>query len=295
MVHDKFLLLCTCAVPLVRSLLLGEGVPAVKPRPELPADWMGELTHLRNQPDNIDTKGSRPRLSGFARAKRFNTCQLKGKDHDAGGLLPVWNHKFKAIYMFQDKAGTNTIRNAAAADSRICYVCDEEPGFTRFTVVRDPLERSISAFWQEGWTCKQGPAAVNNPSQLASSISNRAHVLDMFEGFVSELEKGSSCCGPHAERQTHRLPEPYRWPMQWIGNLGTLEQDWQELSEHKAEHSGIQWPELPSTQHLKPTNMHSLLNVTLLPAALAQRICEVYKDDYCCLGLAVPGMCKLTC
>lgn len=233
-------------------------------------------------------------MSGFARAELFNTCKLTSHKH--WGEDPVPNKTLQAVYMLTGKAGSSTIRTAVGFKKETCFPCQESADFTRFTVVRDPLERAISSFWEEGWTCRQNATHRDTPHEYNPlKAAHRTHVLHMFERFVNELERDSLCWGPHEERQTRRLPDPSKYPMHWIGSLETLEQDWHELANYKANVAGIQWPALPPAQRVKPKRVHMLLNTTLLPPALAQRVCNVYKEDYCCLGLPVPDVCKLTC
>merc|ERR1712187_423438 len=127
---------------------------------------------------------------------------------------------------------------------------------------------------------------------------SRAKVVGWFDVFITRLEHPGpgSCFGPHECGQRARLYDPSEYTMDFIGNIDTAEIDWQELTSYQEKTFHIKMPALPKKRvRKKDPKKTQLLNPSILPSKLVSRICDIYRDDYCCFDLPFPSACSLDC
>lgn len=186
---------------------------------------------------------------------------------------------------------------------------------TWFSFVRDPLERLVAAFFEiqrdafgrdacadavdppsidiDGPGRGQGfcAAGVNPHTVLRlGGAFDRADVLARFEAMVTALEIGEFR-NLHTEPQAPRLLLTEAGSVDFIGHFGNFEEGWRELGEMQAVMFGVSWPQLPMKQRPTHSTLLNLLNVSSLPRGVTRRICRLYREDYCCLGLRIPLRC----
>merc|ERR1712232_1320591 len=129
------------------------------------------------------------------RAGTANKCRASRKPRSADKkVLTLCNEQLRAIYVLQSKSGSSTMRglfptNSTRADD---WCLTNHPDFTVFTFVRDPLERSISSFF-EGWKQHKN-----------DNLSD----LDMFKAWIKRLEETPALVGGHYHEQIVPIPIP---------------------------------------------------------------------------------------
>lgn len=228
--------------------------------------------------------GSDP-MTGFDRAAVFNNCSTK---YHAPGWPPfsLISDDLHAVYMLHGKSASSTIRKSFKPfeiwKPPKNGEADRALGHTRFTFVRDPLARAISGFFEAGYKCTK--TAKLHPSR----------VLEQFEEMLSLVE-GGSCSNPHLMGQRSRLDDPKRKRMDFIGTVDSLAQDWSALGESQTKQFNVAWPIMSPPQRTSGSKRQHMLNLSSIPDSVAQRVCDLYKDDYCCFQLPVPSACKIDC
>jgi len=272
------------------KMVVKQPIPVRKPLPQLSdSEKEAELSRW---------KGS----GGYARAVAFNTC-VYSYHPVSTPPMPLISDGFRVVYWLLSKSGSSTMREGikpfygpeAANNDRW------RQEYTWVTVVRDPLERSVSSFWEEGKACKyndfHGFTLASVAKAKAESADDRKRVFGWFESFISNLEK-QQCWGFHSRGQWGRLPKPGTYPgrsIDFVANLHTLAPEWEEIAAYQHAKFNVTLPFLPKAARVNNDNFHKLLNVSTLPRSLAQRICNLYRDDYCCFKLPVPDVCTVEC
>eukprot|EP00931_Biecheleriopsis_adriatica_P020970 TRINITY_DN13858_c0_g1_i1.p1 TRINITY_DN13858_c0_g1~~TRINITY_DN13858_c0_g1_i1.p1 ORF type:complete len:268 (-),score=29.17 TRINITY_DN13858_c0_g1_i1:141-944(-) len=242
-----------------------------------------------------DTSGG-PLLDGFQRAAAYNKCSIRNLYPGHGyGNLPIARKDLNAVYFLEAKVASSTIRDSLGKNSQNAPVSKANShNYTdsfKFTMVRDPLERLVSAFWEEGSRCV---GLQDEDKYHPENPHHREEVFNLFKKFVGELEIGK-CWGPHESVQRWRLPNPNILPMDFVGLVSNLRDDWKIIAQHQASKFHVEWPALAKPDRETNHNRRYLFNVTHIRPQLAQRACNVYREDYCCFALPVPHACKLDC
>ncbi|CAK0906567.1 unnamed protein product [Prorocentrum cordatum] len=148
--------------------------------------------------------------------------------------------------------------------------------YTVFTVVRDPLERMASSLLE---------AREGSEARLP-----REQVLQTFDEVTVDLVHRQ---GGHNHGQ-RSVPLPAGHPYDLVGTLATLTADWAELGELQKQRFGIaEWPPVPARD--RRDSLGPSPGTAMLPVKISQRICNIYRDDYCCFHLPVPRMCRVDC
>jgi len=82
-----------------------------------------------------------------------------------------------------------------------------------------------------------------------------------------------------------------------VGTLETLATDWAQLGELQKQRFGIpNWPPLAPKEKDNAQRYRPVFTVSTLPANISQRVCNIYRDDYCCcFQLPVPPACQVDC
>lgn len=261
---------------------------------------------------------SEPRYStgGQRRAAAYTACASPGSKLSARGpafckdpTLCV-SDRLHTVYALEPKSASSTLREALGSFrlGNWSGPTQEDREMTWFTFVRDPLERAVSGFFeQQSHAGRERPCKPHelycqvglNPLDVsdadAGNATMRARVLERFEVWVDMLER-EKCANPHFAGQAAFLrlvTAKASRGVDFVGSIASLESDWQELGQLQRRF-GVKWPELPTV----PRRLHKsrgVLNHTTVPAELAQRLCTLYKEDYCCFQLPVPGNCHITC
>lgn len=252
---------------------------------------------------DLDPKAANaaPPLSGFARAEKFNKCAMQYHAPAKGtAVAPIRRDLLHGVYMMQEKAASSTVRNGFTNFQRTNTDMFADSEMTRFTFVRDPLSRTISALheclqfrgatkFREQWlgmTTVEGKEVTPELSEL---------VLKAFTEIVGLLEQ-DKFPNAHFAGQRSRLDPPSKHTMDFIGAVSSMEDDWEELRLYQAKRFNVTFPPFPSEPHrLSRSTAMQLMNISIMPGSLAQRICTVYRDDYCCFGLPIPEQCTVEC
>mmetsp|Transcript_47891 Transcript_47891/g.135310 ORF Transcript_47891/g.135310 Transcript_47891/m.135310 type:complete len:375 (-) Transcript_47891:16-1140(-) len=273
----------------VRRLGRSMGVVAIKSRRATKGRGAGAEAHWGDD------------LDGFARAQAFNSCRVKYRA-PSWEPLPLASAQQRLVYFLHGRSGSNTLRDSLKKHTPgINTVWDPyDSTFTRFTFVRDPVPRMISAWFESKMACSAGFNVNLKPLDPASSES-RASVLGWFEEYVGRMEAAAwggapACWGPHEAGQRGRLPSPEEGAeMHFVGALSRIGADWEALAKHQRDRFGVEIGELHAP--VRETDPHKLLllNASLLPPVLIWRICVLYLDDYCCFRLPIPAACSIDC
>jgi len=246
---------------------------------------------------------------GRERAMNWRACyeNHKGNITNRRRYPRVISEQLHLAYMFNAKSGTSTVRHLLGKMSDNSFTESEMNAFTYFTFVRDPLERLISGFKEESSRhtfchensdtkpkydlCKIG----RNPYMAdPADPKQRNEVLDRFAAAFEGMEAGS-WSSSHVEPQHNKLQNTR---LEFLGCLNNFKQDWESLGNYQVSRHGIDynsWPPPPQPRRRSPEAVNLVLNYTLIPGSLVQRICSYYELDYCCLGIPIPQDCHLSC
>lgn len=242
-------------------------------------------------------------MSGWARAKAFNKCKetYYGR-HDH--ICPLVDNTAHAVYFLESKAGSSTVRNSIKYDNHANHFpTNHNNKYTRFTFVRDPASRLVSAFLYKHMFCTEGEKKNLTKDKIFHqkwTPELRDQVLGWFEEYVFTLEKTQKsrtrCWDSHVTAQRGRLPDPTEYPMDFIGDLASIEHDWVELQ--KYQQKNFQAPlgdlQIAPLMHA-PNSATNLLNVSLVPDHVMAKICTMFRDDFCCFKFPFPKACNLQC
>lgn len=246
--------------------------------------------------DSFESNSTANRMDGFQRAKHANACTM---DYHAPGWSPMVmpQKELKVNYILHGKSGSSEIRSAldtgtTALNQKMTSQLWEAS--TLFTIVRDPLARSVSSFWEQLFDCV---GYHPDPNVKVVSAKMNKEALSYYEKMISMWEKKDhKCMGPHGVGQHSRMPDARTHPVKFVGTLAELEKDWGALGQYQSTSLGVKnWPDLPPPARVSEDYKRSLLNASLIPASLAQRVCTLFRDDYCCFQLPIPSVCKIKC
>jgi len=194
------------------------------------------------------------------------------------GKLPIYivSDTLKLTYVFMSKSGSSTIRNML--HNKIAG--KPNWNYTVFTVVRDPLQRTVSWFFESEW------------ERVKKKSSSGA--LQAFDKAIAELAFSRGGGGHSHGQRTVPLPAGHSYD--FVGTIATIEADWAQLGMLQKQRFGIvNWPQKVAHQRDHRKSYRSVLDVAALPVNLSQRICNLYRDDYCCFRLPVPPVCRVDC
>jgi len=200
------------------------------------------------------------------------------------------------------------------------------PGHTWFTFVRDPVKKLVSAFFEvhrPGINLCQDALADRNASSgvrvkkdlsarhLGSGrhefchvgmnpwnvrVDNKASQQAVMKRFVSMLSalEDRSFSDHHTDSQSERLLMfPDRdGTIDFIGDFARLDDDWADLAAVQQAAFGISLGALSNRLHVTKPSMRKVWSSSVLPVALLERICMLYRNDYCCLDLPLPTECQ---
>lgn len=235
--------------------------------------------------------GNASTVSGWERARAYNTCPVQYYAPHAGPL-PMVDARARAVYFISSKAGSSPVRDTIQYAKGMAWPVAGNLNYTRFTFVRDPAARLISAFLYKNMLCSGGEGKSGSVT-----AEMRPQVMAWFEEFVTNLEKKTAGCWEvHIMALRGRLPNPASYPMDFIGDIASVAEDWPELQEHqrKALH-GTLGPLTEFRRFKAKSNQRLALNVSLVPDGLMARICELFRDDYCCFKHTIPKACSIDC
>lgn len=210
------------------------------------------------------------------------------------------------VFSLQPKAGSSLIRDALAADGGSFVEVRSVPqDATYFAFVRDPLKRSISGFIELGDECSTVGSTIGLAEEAVTPAKIKA-VISRYEAVIGELEQ-KRCQNLHLLSHMSRMGDLKSSPLDFVGDVGSMESDWSLLGRIQAARFGVRdWPPL-STQRAgmdknqvlgamrKKQWQYKWLNASLLTPGLKQRVCMLYRDDYCCLRLPQPEGCSVSC
>lgn len=234
-------------------------------------------------------------VSGWERARAYNKCAVQYYAPHSGPL-PMVDDRAHAVYFISSKAGSSPVRDSIQQGGA-AWPGEDNLDYTRFTFVRDPAARLISAFLYKNMMCSGGQGKAKSLDSNATAAM-RAQVMVWFEEFVSKLERnaGGPCWEVHIQALRGRLPDPAKYPMDFIGNIASVSKDWPELQKHQQEAFHGTLGHLTEKRRFKASsNQKLVLNVSLVSDDLMARICELYRDDYCCFKHPIPKACSIDC
>jgi hypothetical protein len=214
----------------------------------------------------------------------------------------------KAVYAFNAKAASSTFRSIMGVVPFGNRSADAQ-NLTWFSFVRDPLLRSVSGFFEihlptlfRDVCMEDAESQQNNTANVLPPFCNvgvnphmanpgdGARVLARFEAMVTALEN-RTFEDIHFDPQHNHVYAVNR--LSFIGRVEKLQADWNELGKLQADKFGVSWPALPnSTVRATVRNVYDLFSIKSVPDDLAKRICNLYKDDYCCHQLPFPSQCR---
>ena len=214
-------------------------------------------------------------VDGRARAFSWRTCNMTYKTTPKQPVY-ILSERLKLTYILMSKSGSSTVRQAMQSEEKM----GQQPNwnYTVFTIVRDPLERIVSYFFE-------GRGEENREK-------SPEQVLQLFDQATALLvhRKGG---GGHAHGQRS---VPIKHPYDFVGSLATFDADWAQLGELQKQRFGIaDWPPAPFRQRDRRQSYRKVLDASTLPGYISQRICNTYRDDYCCFQLHVPRACRVDC
>ncbi|CAK0846308.1 unnamed protein product [Prorocentrum cordatum] len=180
----------------------------------------------------------------------------------------------KLTYVLMSKSGSSTIRDMMGTKN----AANPNWNYTVFTVVRDPLERSVSWFFEIEW----------------KNHKKKSGALQAFDNATAKLARTKGDRGHGHGQRTVFLPPGHSYD--FVGTLATIATDWAQLGELQKQRFGIvNWPQVVPRQRDPHSSYGETLDVATLPVSLKQRVCNIYRDDYCCFHLPVPAACRVDC
>lgn len=207
---------------------------------------------------------------GQARARSWRACNMTYTTTPKEALFLV-SDSLKLTYVLMSKSGSSTIRATMGTKT------NTKPNwnYTVFTVVRDPLERIVSYFFY-----------------TYLDMIRKRHALQLFDEETARLVHGQA---GHAHGQ-RSVPLGGGHHYDFVGTLETLATDWAQLGELQKQRFGIpNWPPLAPKEKDNAQRYRPVFTVSTLPANISQRVCNIYRDDYCCFQLPVPPACQVDC
>jgi hypothetical protein len=182
-----------------------------------------------------------------------------------------------------------------------------------FSFVRDPLERFVSAYYElhhtESYGCilhsklcwaSVGAAPTDRNATVADILKRVGALVSYFEaaGFfnahlrlqVSFYQLPGPTVPPKGEwplRQATTLPVENMWDLSCIDEALLAINLTHTMGNNTATRQSAR------VHHGRAERLRALprLNTSVLPTQLAQRICQMYTSDYCCLGIPVNPQC----
>lgn len=159
-------------------------------------------------------------------------------------------------------------------------------GWFRTALVRDPMERALSAFHEI-------KVREITSQRLVDCSSSRAQLLDELQGMLNHMEHDADpeAHVPFGYRflpQTHFMidPQGVKYPLDYIGDAtGILLEERFILQDF-----GLELEHVSGLLHLDAPSCR--IGKTELPVDLQITICRIFIDDYCCYGFALPGACS---
>jgi len=200
---------------------------------------------------------------------------LRREVHVYAAFCSSVSDTLKLNYVLMSKSGSSTVRTLMHG-----WRGGQKPNwnYTVFTVVRDPLERVVSFFFY---------ANMHTYANLSPE-----QALPLFDEVTAKLVHKQD---GHAHGQ-RSVPLPAGHSYDFVGTLATLAADWARLGELQRQRFGIvEWPPLARRSRDRGQRYRAVLNATSLTVNLSQRICNIYRDDYCCFQLPVPPACRVDC
>mmetsp|Transcript_34155 Transcript_34155/g.72659 ORF Transcript_34155/g.72659 Transcript_34155/m.72659 type:complete len:613 (+) Transcript_34155:193-2031(+) len=334
--HQSHLFLDITATTLLPRLLDGKGNPRLSRRQlSYFAEALATSQDMIPSPAHAAPPTLAHDLKGLQRAGLLRECWARGvfpplEEVEARRteVLSIASLPMAAVYVFNGKVASSALRRTFSGNpggiappqmGRSAY-----PRLTWFSFVRDPLERLVSGFFEvhryghERDACQDAPvdpgAQTGDPdgpgagrgfcrfgiNPLRAAANNEAHrreVLNRFEAMVSDLEAGRFR-NQHVESQSARLllrPDK-GGTVDFIGDFGDMEADWEDLTILQESLFGAEFPPMPARRHVTSQNWYAVFNISVLPWKLVKRVCNLYRNDYCCLGLPFPRRCGvMTC
>jgi len=220
--------------------------------------------------------------------------------------LMLYSSKLHVVFSLQPKAASSLIRDALLSNGgKFREVRSVPQDATYFTFIRDPLKRSISGFIEIGDACSEVGSSIGRAEEVATP-ARISDVILRYEAIIGELEH-RKCQNLHLLSHMSRMGDLQTSPLDFVGNVESMEADWSLLGRIQAARFGVQdWPPLATTRSGMNKNhvleamrkkhwQYKWLNVSLLRPALRQRVCTLYRDDYCCLRLPQPEGCSVSC
>jgi len=222
----------------------------------------------------LHLRAERARAGGLVRARSWRTCNMTYMTTRKAPIF-IASDALKLIYVLMSKSGSSTVRELLRSNKAV-----KKPNwnYTMFTVVRDPLERSVSGFYE-----------TKDVNRFKLSTKE---ALEAFDTATKGLVRGQ---GGHAHGQ-RSVPLPAEHPYDFVCTIATFATDWAQLGELQKRRFGIvDWSQVVPDARNHKKKYGSVLNVSTLSANLSQRICDVYRDDYCCFRLPLPTACRVDC
>lgn len=154
---------------------------------------------------------------------------------------------------------------------RCKHLFDE--GWFIFTVVRNPIDRALSA-----WRDKCG-ASESFPSRMKLMGINKGDTLDQF---VSAIERWpEKSLDDHIMPQTLLLRDAEDWPVK-VFKFEHFDQDWPIIAQGIAAKCGIELAQLPKRNTSKRPEK--------APAPdIVERLSKIYDEDFRQLGYSKPA------
>jgi len=159
-------------------------------------------------------------------------------------------------------------------------------GWWRTALVRDPMERAVSAFHEIKLRMVLSQGSVD-------CSANRAQLVDEFQSMLNHVEHDANPethvpAGYHFLTQTHFMIDSIggKYPLDYIGGVSDMLREEQFILQD----TRLQLDHKSGPLDLGAPNCH--IEKTDLPLDLQKTICRIFIDDYCCYGFAFPEACS---
>ena len=228
------------------------------------------------------------------RALTFHTCTVKGSAYEKTPIIIESQHDVhnNLVYVASAKSGSSSIRTVMCNGS--CKASKFTNNSSRkywFTVVRDPVKRFVSAFWETNRN-EFDRTHKNMPTENLTAIAY-SWVQDTMKNVITTKCFNANLAGQYASIIS--ASNRYKRKIDYIGTLDTIAEDWDILALSQPQTARLHWPHMPHMRQAK--NKHILIfNRSHLSTHDIQYLCQVYISDYCCFNLPFPQECSnMTC
>lgn len=210
---------------------------------------------------------------------------------DRGGTILDWNLAYN-----------NTIVKGEAQPLDSLFA---DPTWLRVAFIRPPVQRVLSSFNEE-----LVRARIFYNDSDTTTIKSRDNIMAAFVQLVDEMNFTNPTSpqnrksriiadGIHFLTQTNFMIDKNgnKLPIDYIGDMTNLLPEMRHiLQDPELEIENNSGPEDKNTYYrYSKDRKDSVVKIEDIPERTMKKLCQVYKDDFCCFGYEIPSVCDIAC